>query len=144
MIKIKWFLLLFLFPILLFSQDKLIKGKVVDNAGLGIPGVTVVLKDSNIATTTDIDGAYTIATGKNKNGILMFSYIGYTTKNMAFNNQTSTINVSLLESQQQLEEVVVTALGIKREKKSLAYATQTIDTQDMTEARSTNFLNALS
>ena len=120
MIKIKWFLLLFLFPILIFSQDKLIKGKVVDNAGLGIPGVTVVLKDSNIATTTDIDGAYAIATGKNKNGILMFSYIGYTTKNMAFNNQTSTINVSLLESQQQLEEVVVTALGIKREKKSLA------------------------
>jgi TonB-linked SusC/RagA family outer membrane protein len=144
MIKIKWCLLLFLFPILLFSQDKIIKGKVVDNAGLGIPGVTVVLKDSNIATTTDIDGAYAIATGKNKNGILMFSYIGYTSKNMVFNNQTSTINVSLLESQQQLEEVVVTALGIKREKKSLAYATQTIDTQDMTEARSTNFLNALS
>jgi TonB-linked SusC/RagA family outer membrane protein len=117
---------------------------VQDNAGLGIPGVTVMLKDSNTATTTNFDGDYSIATGKIKNGILMFSYIGYTSKNMIFNNQTTTINVSLLESQQQLEEVVVTALGIKREKKSLAYATQTIDTQDMTEARSTNFLNALS
>jgi TonB-linked SusC/RagA family outer membrane protein len=144
MIKIKWCLLLLLFPILLFSQDKIIKGKVQDNAGLGIPGVTVVLKDSNTATTTNFDGDYSIATGKIKNGILMFSYIGYTSKNMIFNNQTTTINVSLLESQQQLEEVVVTALGIKREKKSLAYATQTIDTQDMTEARSTNFINALS
>ena len=144
MIKIKWFLLLFLFPILIFSQDKIIKGKVVDNAGLGIPGVTVVLKDSNTATTTNFDGDYSIATGKIKKGILVFSYIGYTTKNMIFNNQTNTINVSLSESQQQLEEVVVTALGIKREKKSLAYATQTINTQDMTEARSTNFLNALS
>ncbi len=144
MIKIKWFLLLFLFPILIFSQDKIIKGKVVDKAGLGIPGVTVVLKDSNTATTTNFDGDYSIATGKIKNGILVFSYIGYTTKNMIFNNQTNTINVSLSESQQLLEEVVVTALGIKREKKSLVYATQTIDTQDMTEARSTNFLNALS
>ncbi|MFM9824907.1 SusC/RagA family TonB-linked outer membrane protein [Flavobacterium sp.] len=144
MIKIKWFLLLFLFPILIFSQDKIIKGKVVDKAGLGIPGVTVVLKDSNTATTTNFDGDYSIATGKIKNGILVFSYIGYTSKNMIFNNQTNTINVALSESQQQLDEVVVTALGIKREKKSLAYATQTIDTQDMTEARSTNFLNALS
>ena len=144
MIKIKWFLLLFLFPILIFSQDKIIKGKVVDKAGLGIPGVTVMLKDSNTATTTNFDGDYSIATGKIKNGILVFSYIGYTSKNMIFNNQTNTINVSLSESQQQLEEVVVTALGIKREKKSLVYATQTIDTQDMTEARSTNFLNALS
>ena len=144
MIKIKWFLLLFLFPILIFSQDKIIKGKVVDKAGLGIPGVTVVLKDSNTATTTNFDGDYSIATGKIKNGILVFSYIGYTSKNMIFNNQTNAINVSLSESQQQLEEVVVTALGIKREKKSLTYATQTIDTQDMTEARSTNFLNALS
>ena len=114
MIKIKWFLLLFLFPILIFSQDKIIKGKVVDKAGLGIPGVTVVLKDSNTATTTNFDGDYSIATGKIKNGILVFSYIGYTSKNMIFNNQTNTINVSLSESQQQLEEVVVTALGIKR------------------------------
>ena len=144
MIKIKLFLLLFLFPILIFSQDKIIKGKVVDKAGLGIPGVTVMLKDSNTATTTNFDGDYSIATGKIKNGILVFSYIGYTSKNMIFNNQTNTINVSLSESQQLLEEVVVTALGIKREKKSLVYATQTIDTQDMTEARSTNFLNALS
>ena len=144
MIKIKWCLFLFLFPILIFSQDKIIKGKVVDNAGLGIPGVTVMLKDSNNATATDIDGAYSIATGKIKNGILVFSYLGYATKNMAFNNQTNIINVSMSESQQQLDEVVVTALGIKREKKSLAYSTQTIDTQDMTEARSTNFLNALS
>ena len=144
MIKIKWCLLLFLFPILIFSQDKIIKGKVVDKAGLGIPGVTVMLKDSNTATTTNFDGDYSIATGKIKNGILVFSYIGYTSKNMIFNNQTNTINVSLSESQQLLEEVVVTALGIKREKKSLVYATQTIDTQDMTEARSTNFLNALS
>lgn len=144
MIKIKWFLFLFLFPILIFSQDKIIKGKVVDKAGLGIPGVTVMLKDSNTATITNFDGDYSIATGKIKNGILVFNYIGYTSKNMIFNNQTNTINVSLSESQQQLEEVVVTALGIKREKKSLVYATQTIDTQDMTEARSTNFLNALS
>lgn len=144
MVKIKWCLFLFLFPLLIFSQDKIIKGKVVDNFGLGIPGVTVMLKDSNNATTTDLDGTYSIAAGKIKNGVLVFSYLGYTPKNMIFNNQTNTINVSLLETEEQLDEVVVTALGINREKKSLSYATQTIDTQDMTEARSTNFLNALS
>lgn len=144
MVKIKWCLFLFLFPLLIYSQDKIIKGKVVDNFGLGIPGVTVMLKDSNNATTTDLDGTYSIAAGKIKNGVLVFSYLGYTSKNMIFNNQTNTINVSLLEKEEQLDEVVVTALGIKREKKSLSYATQTIDTQDMTEARSTNFINALS
>lgn len=144
MIKIKWCLFLFLFPMLIFSQDKIIKGKVVDMSGIGIPGVTIILKDSNSGATTDIDGAYSIATGKIKKGILVFSYVGYATKNMIFNNQTNVINVSLSESREQLDEVVVTALGIKREKKSLTYSTQTIDTQDMTEARSTNFLNALS
>jgi len=118
MVKIKWCLFLFLFPLLIFSQDKIIKGKVVDNFGLGIPGVTVMLKDSNNATTTDLDGTYSIATGKIKNGVLVFSYLGYTSKNMIFNNQTNTINVSLLEKEEQLDEVVVTALGIKREKKS--------------------------
>ena len=86
MVKIKWCLFLFLFPLLIYSQDKIIKGKVVDNFGLGIPGVTVMLKDSNNATTTDIDGAYSIATGKIKNGVLVFSYLGYTSKNMIFNN----------------------------------------------------------
>jgi len=141
---IKWSLLLFLFPIIVFSQEKIITGQVIDDSGMPLTGVTILLKLTNKGAITDLDGQYVLSTGEIVKGILEFSYLGYATKEIPFNSETNKVNATLSESQEELEEVVVTALGIKRDKKSLSYSTQGVNTEDMTEARSSNFLNALS
>jgi len=141
---IKWSVLLFLFPIIVFSQEKIITGQVTDDSGMPLTGVTILLKLTNKGAITDLDGQYVLSTGEIVKGILEFSYLGYATKEIPFNSETNKVNATLSESQEELEEVVVTALGIKRDKKSLSYSTQGVNTEDMTEARSSNFLNALS
>ena len=141
---IKWSVLLFLFPIIVFSQEKIITGQVIDDSGMPLTGVTILLKLTNKGAITDLDGQYVLSTGEIVKGILEFSYLGYATKEIPFNSETNKVNATLSESQEELEEVVVTALGIKRDKKSLSYSTQGVNTEDMTEARSSNFLNALS
>jgi len=135
---------LFLFPIIVFSQEKIITGQVIDDSGMPLTGVTILLKLTNKGAITDLDGQYVLSTGEIVKGILEFSYLGYATKEIPFNSETNKVNATLSESQEELEEVVVTALGIKRDKKSLSYSTQGVNTEDMTEARSSNFLNALS
>lgn len=120
-----------------------VKGVVVDAAsGLGLPGVSVVVKNTTKGTTTDFDGNYNIEVS-NAGSILQFSYLGFTTQEIAVKGQT-VINVSLVEDVSKLDEVVVTALGIKRERKSLGYAVQELKGEGLTEARETNVANALS
>lgn len=120
-----------------------VKGVVVDAASnLGLPGVSVVVKGTSQGVTTDFDGNYSIEVS-NAESTLQFSYVGFTTQEIAINGQ-STINVSLVEDVSQLDEVVVTALGIKRERKSLGYAVQEVKGEALTEARETNVANALS
>lgn len=120
-----------------------VKGVVVDAAsGLGLPGVSVVVKNTTKGTTTDFDGNYNIEVS-NAGSILQFSYLGFTTQEIAVKGQT-VINVSLIEDVSKLDEVVVTALGIKRERKSLGYAVQELKGEGLTEARETNVANALS
>lgn len=120
-----------------------VKGVVVDAASsLGLPGVSVVVKGTSQGVTTDFDGNYSIEVS-NAESTLQFSYVGFTTQEIAINGQ-NTINVSLIEDVSQLDEVVVTALGIKRERKSLGYAVQEVKGEALTEARETNVANALS
>ncbi|MBA6153224.1 SusC/RagA family TonB-linked outer membrane protein [Gelidibacter maritimus] len=138
--------LLFVFGILCtygMQAQTTVKGVVVDAASsLGLPGVSVVVKGTSTGTTTDFDGNYSIDVPSGE-GILQFSYVGFTTQEIAINGQ-STINVSLVEDVSQLDEVVVTALGIKRERKSLGYAVQEVKGEAISEARETNVANALS
>jgi len=86
----------------------------------GLPGVTIVEKGTNNGTVTDVQGTYSIEVA-GENSVLVFSYVGFDTKEVRVGNQ-STINVSLAESLSAMSEVVVTALGIEREKRSLGYA----------------------
>jgi TonB-linked SusC/RagA family outer membrane protein len=117
-----------------------IKGRVVDSKGLPIEGVSVQLKGSAIGTTTDADGRYSLSlTGT---GTLVFSYVGFATQEVPFNNQT-TVNVVLKYSDDTLGGVVVTALGIKRESKRLGYAATSVNTDDLTTNRTTNVGNSL-
>lgn len=110
-----------------FAQEKIISGVVSDEYG-PVGDITVLIKGTDVGTATDFDGNYTI---KAKTGdVLVFSHISYK-KNEKLIGTENTINITLIEAGNVLEEVVVTALGIKKEKKALGYAVTTIDAADL-------------
>ena len=123
-----------------YGQGKTISGNVTDQDGLPLPGVSIVVVGTNNGTQTDFDGNYSIsaATGQ----VLRYSYIGQTTVDRTV-GASSTINVTMEEDAQALEEVVVTALGIERSARSLGYGVTTVKADDLNEIRETNVLNAL-
>lgn len=120
--------------------DITVKGQVKDSNGETLPGVSVKLKSTNIATTTDAQGRYSLNV-PNK-GTLVFTYIGFTAQEISINDQI-TINVTLKDEVKALSEVVVTALGIKKEKKALGYAVTELKGSEFTEARTVNIANSL-
>ncbi|WP_102406644.1 SusC/RagA family TonB-linked outer membrane protein [Parabacteroides bouchesdurhonensis] len=124
------------------SQQKeiVVKGTVKDKTGETIPGANIVVKGTNAGTTTDYDGNFSLQVPAN--AILEVSFIGYKTADVAVNNQNN-INVVLSSTVEELDEVVVTALGIRREKKALGYAMQEIKTESMAEIRSESVANML-
>jgi TonB-linked SusC/RagA family outer membrane protein len=117
-----------------------IRGKVVDSKGETLPGVSVRVKGSSVGTTTDIQGSFVL--NAPDNAVLVFSYIGYVSQEVAVNNRTN-IEITLIEDAQMLGEVVVTALGIERSSKSLNYAAQTVKTADLNQAKEVNMINSL-
>ena len=118
-----------------------IKGKVTDaQTNEALAGVSVGVKGTAAMVLTDAKGNYSISTGTA--ATLVFSYISYKLIEVAAGNQAS-INIKLEASTGQLQDVVVTALGIKREKRSLGYSVSTVAGSSLTEARETNFVNAL-
>lgn len=119
-----------------------ITGKVISSENEEeMPGVNVVLKGTTRVTVTDIEGKFSISVPSTES-VLQFSFIGYETKLVQVGSQ-SIINVSLDPSTEALEEVVVTAFGIERDKKSLGYAVQEIDSKLISETNQPNALNAL-
>ena len=113
---------------LIAAQEKKITGTVSDNAGVPLPGVSVLVKGTKLGTQTDFDGKYTIKASTNQ--VLIFSYVGMKTQEAVVNS--SLINIKLVDNTTELEGVVVTtAMGVKREKKSLGYATQQISGKDL-------------
>ena len=119
-----------------------VSGKVSDaDEGSSLPGVNVLVKGTTIGTVTDIDGNYTI-TVSGDNPVLTFSSIGYATQDVAVGNR-STIDLSLNPDVQQLSEVVVTALGVERDEKSLSYSVEEVAGESFQEAREINLANSL-
>ncbi|WP_278623744.1 SusC/RagA family TonB-linked outer membrane protein [Parabacteroides gordonii] len=118
-----------------------VSGVVTDaNDGFGLPGVSVLVPGTTNGTITDVDGNYTLDVDGGKD--LQFSYIGYATITVAINGKTK-IDVELSEDTQKIDEVVVTALGIKREKKALGYSMQELKGESLTQTRDANVANAL-
>ena len=109
---------------LTFAQEKTISGSVSDNSGLPLPGVNIIVKGTSNGTQSDFDGNYTV--NANVGQTLVFSYVGFNTAERAVTAATSTISIQMSEDAAVLEEVVVTALGIKKEKKALGYAVSSI------------------
>lgn len=124
------FKFLFLFLTLGFSMfaQKEVSGLVTDNSGLTLPGVAVFVKGTDVGTATDFDGKY-IITVPSGNAVLNFSSVGFVTKDVPVNNQ-STLNVELEVSKESLEEIVVIGYG-SRKKQDLTGSVAVIDTKDV-------------
>lgn len=133
-------LLLVLVAQLTFAQERTVSGIVSDNAGIPLPGVSVLIKGTTTGTQTNFDGSYSIKALPNS--IIIFSYVGLTTKEMSASS--TKVNANLSSNSTELQSVVVTALGIKREKKSLGYATQQIKGEDLTKVITGNLANSMS
>lgn len=118
-----------------------ISGTITEANGAPIPFVNVQFIGTNKGTLSNEEGKYSL-TIPNSSGVLKFSVLGYETQNIPLSGR-SVINVSLLESSEQLDEVVLTALGLKRETKELGYVVQSLDAKGVTEVKAVNFLDNL-
>ena len=144
MMKKNLLLLLFsLFMIIgqVLAQEKVISGTVTSaDDGQPLPGVTVKVKGSSNGTQTNVDGNYTIRA--NTGAVLVFSFLGMTAQEKSV-GAASEINVILMQDAKSLNEVVVTALGIKKERKALGYSVTELDAEELMKNKSTNIVNSL-
>jgi TonB-linked SusC/RagA family outer membrane protein len=132
-------LLFCLAPVLLFGQTK-IGGTVTDENQQPLPGVSVLVKGTQIGAFTDVNGHYTISA--NKGQTLVFKYVGYSPQQITVGDD-NTYNLNFKAESKVLNEVVVTALGIKKETKRLGYSVQEVRGAELTKAREPNAINGL-
>ncbi len=124
------------------AQTTNVTGTVTDvSDGSPIPGVSVFVKGTTIGAITNIDGQYSLSVPDDATTIV-FSFVGMTTQEIAFAGQT-TIDVVLSSDAIGMDEVVVTALGISKERKAIGYASTSVDGSDISGAQSVNPMNAL-
>ena len=123
-------------------QDNVISvsGTVKDTKGEPLIGVSVLVKGTTNGTVTDLDGKFTLKASAGD--ILEFSYIGYAPQSVTVTN-ANPLNITLSEDTQALDEVVVTALGIKRSEKALSYNVQKVGGESLTAVKDANFMNGL-
>ena len=133
-------LLLVLIVQLTFAQEKTISGTVADDTGLPLPGVNIIIQGTSTGTQSDFDGNYSIDAAAGQT--LVYSYVGFETQEVAV-GASNKMNVTL-KAGSVLDEVVVTALGVSREKQSLGYSTQQVAGEDVATVKGNNFTNALS
>ena len=132
-------LLLVLITQISFAQDIAVTGTVTDQSGLPIPGVNVLVKGTSNGTQTDFDGNFKISASQGQ--ILVFSFLGMKTTQAP---ATASMKVKMTDDSVQLEGVVVTAFGIKKQKRSLGYATSNVSGKELTEVNNTNVFESLS
>jgi TonB-linked SusC/RagA family outer membrane protein len=127
-----------------FSQQRTITGQILfEGTKAPVTGATITIKGSRKATTSTDDGKFSIAAPVG-NVTLVVSYVGYENKDVLVNASSDNISITLNASSQRLNEVVVTALGIARQSKTLVYATQSVKTAEITGVRDpNNMLNSL-
>ncbi|MFC5411697.1 SusC/RagA family TonB-linked outer membrane protein [Larkinella bovis] len=124
-----------------YAVDKEVTGTVSDEKGNGLAGATVTIKGTTRGTNTNGEGSFRLVV-PDGNAVLVVSYIGYAKQEITVGNQ-SVINVQLQPGEGTLQEVVVTALGIKRDTRALGYSVTTIESSALNQARETNVINSL-
>lgn len=137
-----WLFMLFLIGISWASaQEKPVSGTVTDEGGIPLPGVNILIKGTVTGTQSDFDGNYVVNASEGQ--VLIFSYLGQRTVERTVGS-SSTINIQMEEDAQTLEEVVVTAFGIKRNAKNLGYAISKVQTEDITDNSEPDLVRSLS
>ncbi|MEL4308994.1 SusC/RagA family TonB-linked outer membrane protein [Joostella sp. CR20] len=133
---------LFLISNVLLAQEKTITGTITDgDDGMPLPGVTVVVKGTSQGTSADFDGNFTLDNVA-PNAVLQFTMIGYTSQEISAAGK-SVINISMSADAQQLDEVVVTSLGLTRDKKSLGYSVTELDGESVSLVKESNVASSL-
>ncbi len=141
-IKTLLFTLIMFSAFSVFAQTVEIRGVVTSkDDGIAIPGVTVSVKGTTLGTTTDLDGNYSLKV-PTETKTLLFSYIGMKTKEVEVSGRTQ-LNVVMEADVQDIDEIVVTAFGIKSEKKALGYSTSEVKSDELVATRTDNFATAL-
>ncbi|RBL92613.1 SusC/RagA family TonB-linked outer membrane protein [Chitinophaga flava] len=126
-----------------YAQTRTITGKVTDaRDGTTLPGVNIVIKGSSKGTVSGADGAFKLEAPSG--ATLLFSFVGYANQTVTTDASGTPLVIKLQGSNQSLNELVVTALGIKRDKRTLTYATQEVKGASIVEAKQNNLVNALS
>ena len=123
-----------------FAQEKTISGTISDQSGMPLPGVNIIVKGTTNGTQSDFDGNYTI--NANVGSILSYTYVGLKTVELTV-GASNTMNVTMEEDASVLDEVVVTALGISKDKKKVGYAIESVGSETLEKSSETNILNAL-
>lgn len=137
------FLVIFLVAGASAMAQQTVSGRVTSSVdGSPLPGVSVLVKGTTTGTSSDADGRFAISVPDN-NAVLVLSFIGFTTQEIPVGTQTN-IQITMREDATELSEVVVTALGIEREKKALTYSVQDVRTEEISKARELNVINSLS
>ncbi|HLO58515.1 MAG TPA: SusC/RagA family TonB-linked outer membrane protein [Bacteroidales bacterium] len=134
-------MLLLQIPLLGFSQESRISGKVVDQDNIPVAGVYVLIKGTQSGAVTDVNGDYSL--NAKQGDVLTYSFLGMIPQEVTIQGQT-TINITLLTETKMLDEVVVTALTIKRQERSLGYSQQRIEGNQVSEAKENNLVSLLS
>ncbi|MBP4140669.1 SusC/RagA family TonB-linked outer membrane protein [Flavobacterium sp. P4023] len=125
---------------LMSAQSKTIQGKVTDSSKFPLMGTTILVKGTKNTTITDANGKFSINT--EKGNTLVFTFIGFVTKEVVVDRQEN-LEITLQDDSVVLGEVVITALGIKREKRALGYASQELKSDDINKVNSANFVSNL-
>jgi TonB-linked SusC/RagA family outer membrane protein len=123
-----------------FAQERTITGTVLSTDNTPVQGASIVLKGKKTGTNSDLDGKFSIAA--NSRDVLVVSAVGFTTQDVKVGS-SSNISITLERSQSQLQEVVVTALGIKKQEKALGYSVTQLNANELMKNKNTNVINSL-
>lgn len=123
------------------AQNRTVSGKITDESGEAVPGVNITVKGKKITTTSQVDGVYTIQLPGGSN-TLIFSFVGYATQEVQVTG-SDLVNITLKKDAQQLENVIVTALGIERNARQLQFSASKVGGDNFTQARENSVVNGL-
>ena len=127
-----------------FAQTRILTGVVKDSTNQPLVAATITVKGTKISAVTAADGSFTLSNVPSRNVDLVVSYVGYNTQTLTVGSGESNIDITLQSSTNTISDVVVTALGIKREERKLGYSVTTVNGDQLNKARETNVALSLS
>lgn len=135
-------ILMCFFSLQMWAQQKEISGMVQDEDGMPLPGVNVIVQNTNIGTVTDFDGNFSLSVPDSEDTVIEFSSLGFSAQQVKIGAQTN-FKITMEVDAEALDEVVITSFGIERKEKSLGYAVQEVKSEQILEGNNTNVVSGL-